>query len=341
MKKIILLLTVLLQALFLTPISEASDTAPAAATPPSTPQIFTDVSQTHPNYVAIKYLKDKGILGGYVDGSFKPSQLVNRAEALKILLVGSKVEVAAKVDVSSFPDVPASEWYAVYLEKAKQMSIVKGNPDGTFAPTRNVSRAEFLKMLLILNNFKSDNWLGKQVYDDVPVDVWFTPYLNYAGQAGLLIKDEKNNLYPARELTRADVSEILYLLLVIRNDKDAQFLIDQTEAQMSQIEIYIVGKNNAAAKRAASLSVDFSQQALLLLPSDKVVLAAAKLAKAYDFLMNSYVSAIQKDYTASRSWADQATAKATEAWEADNDIQSIAKHIKDLAAEILRQLPPA
>jgi len=314
--------------------------APATdPTPTKVENAFSDVPQTNGNYVAIKYLKDKGILGGYADGSFKPANLVNRAEALKILLVANKVQVPEKVETSSFSDVKAADWYAKYLEIAKTQGIVKGNPDGTFAPARNVSRAEFLKMLLVLNSFKTDKWVDKSMFADVPKDAWFTPYMNYAGQAGLLVKDVKNNLYPALELTRGDVAEIIYLMLIIRNDKNTQFLMDQTEAQMAQIEVYVGDNNPLAAKRASELAVDFSQQAYTVMPENNVVLGAAKLAKAYNFLMNSYISAIKKDYVSTKSWADQAIAKATEAWEANNDIQAIAKHVKDRAAEIIAQIP--
>jgi len=336
MKKLFIYLITLVT--LLSPLFVMAVDTPTTDTTPQLQKAFSDVDQSHSNFVAIQFLKDKGIITGYADGSFQPAKLVNRAEALKILLEGNKVQTAVP-NVSSFPDVKLTDWFVKYVETAKTSGIIKGNPDGTYAPSRNVSRAEFLKMLLILNSFIPDKWSGQKMFNDVPKDAWYAPYLNYAGQAGLLTKDDKNNLYPARELTRGDVAEIMYLMTVIRNDKDTQFLIDQTEAQMSQIEIYIGVYNLNAAKRASSLSVDFSQEALLNMPSDKVVLAAAKLAKAYDFLINSFIAALNKDYTSSKNWADQAVAKATEAWEVNHDIQAIAKHIKDRAAEIVAQYP--
>jgi len=299
---------------------------------------FSDVPQTHPNYVAIKYLKDQGILGGYTDGTFKPENLVNRAESLKILLMGNKIQIPDTVAQASFSDYKTDDWFAKYVEEAKTLGIVNGNPDGTFAPSRNVVRAEFLKMLLVLNGFKTDKWVGLSMFADVPKDEWFTPYMNYAGQSGLVTKDDKNMVYPSQALTRGDVAEIMYLMIVIRSDKNTQFLIDQTESQMSQIDIYIGANNIVAAKRASELAVDFSQKAYLNLPENNVVLSAAKLAKAYDFLVNAFVSAVQKDTLHAKDWAEQAIAKATEAWDVNHDIQPVAKHIKDRANEILNQL---
>jgi hypothetical protein len=302
---------------------------------------FSDVPQTHPNYVAIMYLKSQGILGGYEDGTFKPDALVNRAEALKILMMGNKVEVPETVAQASFSDYQAGDWFAKFVEQAKTLGIVNGNPDGTFAPARNVNRAEFIKMLLILNGLKTEKWVDQVVFADIPKGEWFTPYMNYAGQAGLITKDENNMLHPSRELTRGDVAEIMYLMIVIRSDQNTQFLVTQAEAQMSQIEIYIAGNNILAAKRASELSVDFTQQAYLNMPDNTVVLSAAKLARAYDYLMNSFLTALAQDYVAAKDWAEKAIAKATEAWEVNHDVQPIARHIKDRANEILGQIPAA
>jgi hypothetical protein len=307
-------------------------TAPAFAA-------FSDVTQSHPNYLSIKFLNEQGVVKGYEDNTFRPAQKVNRAEALKIILVGLGVEVPATAASTSFSDVKTSDWFASYVMKAKELAIVNGNPDGTFAPGRTVARAEFVKMLLMSNGFKIENWKDQEIFNDVKTTDWFAPYMNYAGSAGLLTKDANNNLNPGLELGRGEVAEIFYLMTIIRQGGDTQFLLNQAELQMSQIEFYIGGNEPLLAKRAAELSVDMTQQAMKNMPDNNVVIAAAKLARAYDFLMNAFITGIQKDYVAARSWADQAITKATEAWEANNEIQGIAKHIKDRANEIIKQIP--
>ena len=50
---------------------------------------FSDVPTTHKNFSAITRLETLGTINGYKDGSFHPDQAVSRAEALKILLLGS------------------------------------------------------------------------------------------------------------------------------------------------------------------------------------------------------------------------------------------------------------
>lgn len=50
---------------------------------------------------------------------------------------------------SSFPDVLENQWFYEYVMTIKDWGIVEGNDDGTFAPARNINRAEFSKMLTL------------------------------------------------------------------------------------------------------------------------------------------------------------------------------------------------
>ena len=308
------------------------------ATPIAYAASFSDVSQTHPHFVAIADLSEAGILNGYPDGSFQPDRIVNRVEALKVILGGANVQVATETTENPFSDTPKEQWYSPFVAKAKELGIVNGNPDGSFAPDRQVKRAEFMKMLLETNRFKKDKWEGQQFYTDVPPESWYAPYLNYAGKSGLLIPDAKGNLLPERAVTRAEMAEILYLTRIILRGRDSSFLVNQAEKQMAQIEAYIAAKEIGSAKRASELAFDFTQQALSLLPDNNIVLSAAKIAKAYDLLIDAYIAGLQQQKDKARELAELAKVKATEGWEANNDIQPVAKHIKDRADEIISQL---
>ena len=95
---------------------------------------FPDVSTDHPNYTAIEYFRDNGVIEGYTDGTFRPDQEANRAEALKIILLSSNVEVEEVfLGINVFPDVSGADWFYPYIKKAKEMEIVKGYDDGYFS----------------------------------------------------------------------------------------------------------------------------------------------------------------------------------------------------------------
>lgn len=298
---------------------------------------FTDVLQTHNNYVAINFLEENDIIDGYKNGSFKPENLINRAEALKVLLEGVDSQIADSNSIPVFSDVSETDWFAPYVAAANDMAIISGNPDGTFAPGRNVNRAELIKMILELNNFNKEKWDGIQMFPDVPEDSWFTPYMNYAGQAGLILKDDEDRLNPGEEMKRGEVAEIMYIMEIILSGADTDFLILQAEKQMAQIDIYIDDNNPQSAKRASDLGVDMTQQAYKNLPQDNVVLGEAKLARAYNFLVNAYMAGIEQKTEEAVEWANKAIAKADEAWEVNNETQPLSKHIKDRAGEIIAQ----
>lgn len=309
------------------------------ASPTLTYAEFVDVPKIHDNFIAINYLDENFIVRGYEDGTFKPDQLVNRVEALKIILEGNNIKVSEEFEDPGFSDVSTSDWFGKYVASAKSLGIVSGNPDGTFAPARNVAKAEFLKMLLNTNSFKPEKWENKAMFPDVPENAWYNPYMNYAGQSGLIIADTNGNLNPGKFLTRAEVAEIFYIMKIIINGGNTQFLISQAEKQMIQIDLYITQNNSISAKRASELSVDLTQQALKNMPEDITVLAAAKLAKAYDFLVNAYIEGVRNNFEEAKNWADQAKEKATEAWEVNNETQPISRYIKNRADEIIAQIP--
>ena len=325
----------------LSPVSLFADEASTASTSSGIQTVatgFSDVPRTHPYYVAITFLNQSGVIGGYSDGTFKPGNPINRAEVLKIILGGSGISGATEFR-QDFPDVGQNDWFAPYVLKGKELGFVKGNDsDGTFAPGRQVNLAEFIKMLLEANEIDVSAFDGKVVIPNIPADAWYAPYINYAATLGIILKDANGNIDAGKALTRGEVVNIMYLLTVIRRGQDTQFLLTRAEAEMAQIEVYIAANQVVLAKMASELSVDLTQQAYKNMPDNNVVLGAAKIARAYDYLVDAFVLGVQKKNDESAARANDAIDKATEAWEANNATQSIARHIKERAREILAQL---
>jgi len=303
---------------------------------------FQDVLRTNDNYVPISYLQQTKVIGGYSDGTFKPNNPINRAEVLKVILQGSKIESSEQFDSLDFPDVKKEDWFARFVVQAKKLGIIKGDATtGHFSGGRQVNKAEFLKMLLVANRIKEEALkLNNETVlaEDVPNDAWFAPYMGYAIKTGIISKNEQGKLEPNKALTRGEVAKMMYLLLLIKNSNNTQFLLHRAEAELSQIEVYIAANKVMNAKRASELAVDLTQQAIKNLPEDKVVLGAGKLAKSYDWLVDSFIFGIQKDFEKAEEFANKAIKKATEAWEVNNATQPISRHIKDRAREILKQV---
>lgn len=106
--------------------------------------VFQDVRPgVTPYSAAIESLKASGVIEGYNDGTFRPSQTVNRAEFLKIILESRGKTVEGS---NCFPDV-RDEWFAPYICAAKEEGIVGGYLDGTFKPEQTISFVEAAKIL--------------------------------------------------------------------------------------------------------------------------------------------------------------------------------------------------
>ena len=109
---------------------------------------FTDVkSEWYAKYVC--YAKSKDWIAGYADGSFKPSNYANKAEALKMLLntYGEKLTEGIKINSIPYDDVVKSAWYAIYVWKASKLSILEENSGDNFYPSNIRTRAEMAEEL--------------------------------------------------------------------------------------------------------------------------------------------------------------------------------------------------
>ncbi len=176
---------------------------------------FSDVTATHPNAKAIIDLKNRGVISGYPDGSFKPDQTVNRAEALKIILLGSGISVETGLKPlptgMKFNDIEPGAWYSNYVTKAYMLGIVEGYPDRTFRPYQAVNLVENLKILLTANKIDLGSILVfEDPYKDAFKDQWYGKYVAYAKAKNLIDADLRNMVFPARDLTRAKLAEIMY-----------------------------------------------------------------------------------------------------------------------------------
>ncbi|MCQ2978586.1 MAG: YDG domain-containing protein, partial [Clostridia bacterium] len=113
---------------------------------------------------------------------------------------------------------------------SKHKAYINGYDDGTFKPMNNMTRAEFSKIASsISDNFKMEqdiNYYQGQ-YIDVPTNEWYTNYIGYVTQVGLMGGDE-DGFRPNQNVTRAEVAVVLskmYSLPLM----DGQNVIDTTK----------------------------------------------------------------------------------------------------------------
>ena len=99
-----------------------------------------------------------GFIAGFKDNTFRPTESLTR-EQLVSMAFGA-LETIDSIDLATpavptqpYPDVESSRWSANKIQWAKENDIVKGYPDGSFQPSKPVTRAELVVVLQNLAKF--------------------------------------------------------------------------------------------------------------------------------------------------------------------------------------------
>lgn len=173
----------LISFLSITPLddeSSSSFTMSSRVNPLFLQSTFRDVPASHPDFAAIEYAYEHGIVRGYSDGTFRPDASVNRAEFVVILvstlfpreIVAACLTTAPRTEWFAptliFADVAKHFWYAPALCTARLKQLVDGYPDRTFRPARSISIAEAAKILsaafrIPLPSGEADSWYVRPI----------------------------------------------------------------------------------------------------------------------------------------------------------------------------------
>ena len=150
----------------------------------------------------VNFLKEKGIIDGYPDGSLGLEKNLKRSEITKILVysLGDKnkaIELQGKE--MPFSDVGKDYWANGVISYAKNnMNLISGYPDGTFKGENNITNAELLKILVChkknLNTTAINN--AKWPYD----------WIKWAEEENICGKNINPNAYANRK----DAFQFLY-----------------------------------------------------------------------------------------------------------------------------------
>lgn len=96
---------------------------------------FSDVNKSEWYASWVCYAKDNGIIGGYSDGTFKPSANINLAEAAKILVNTLAVDKSTET---------SGEWYEVYIKSLQNNAYI---PNTFSSVSQNVNRGQMAEMI--------------------------------------------------------------------------------------------------------------------------------------------------------------------------------------------------
>lgn len=150
----------------------------------------------------VNFLKEKGIIDGYPDGSLGLEKNLKRSEITKILVysLGDRnkaIELQGKE--IPFSDVGKDYWANGVISYAKnKMNLISGYPDGTFKGENNITNAELLKILVCQKkNLKAS---------EINNAKWPYDWIKWAEEENICGKNINPNAYAHRK----DAFEFLY-----------------------------------------------------------------------------------------------------------------------------------
>lgn len=111
-------------------------------------KVFSDVlDPSHPYYNAIYWAADKGIAGGYSDGTFGIDRACSRAEAIRFLWCFAGKPEPKQTPALSFRDVPKSGAFYKPILWAYQTGVAGGYSDGTFRMNEACTRGHIMMFI--------------------------------------------------------------------------------------------------------------------------------------------------------------------------------------------------
>lgn len=151
------------------------------------------------------------------------------AALLNISLMTGTLTAGAAV---SFPDLPENHWAYEAVSQLVAENTVSGTPEGYFEPDKEVTRAEFVRMIGKTDEKRESD------FADVSPEHWSYEYVMYSGVEG----DESNRFYPDEPMTRGDVISILWNRAGSPKGVAAPSIItDQAENKDAAAWIYMYG----------------------------------------------------------------------------------------------------
>jgi parallel beta-helix repeat protein len=193
--------------------------APVTTPPPvSTPQ-SSGLSDIRGHWAEgfIQALVSRGIISGFPDGTFRPEAPLTRVQyAAMIAKTYDLPLVRIAID---FSDVPSTFWGFGAIVRASEMGFLSGFPDKSFRPGANLTRIQAILGLVNGLQFRGGQSTILQIYGDrAQIPAYAIDAVATGTQRGMIVNHPNLRLLnPLRDITRAEVSALLYQSLVSIN----------------------------------------------------------------------------------------------------------------------------
>ncbi|NEW09732.1 hypothetical protein GK047_27805 [Paenibacillus sp. SYP-B3998] len=182
------------------------------------PMTFADV-ESHWSKDAVNDMASRMIVNGTDETRYSPDKAITRAEFAAILV--RSLGLSANGKTAAFGDVASGTWYTGAVAKALEYGIVNGYEDGTFRPSKTITRTEAMVMIeramkltgleIGVSASEAESLLAP-FEDASKVDAWARQAVGAMVKTGL-VKGSETGLNPASDITRAETAAIVQRML--------------------------------------------------------------------------------------------------------------------------------
>ncbi|MBE9033159.1 S-layer homology domain-containing protein, partial [filamentous cyanobacterium LEGE 11480] len=184
--------------------------------PPPPPSGLSDI-RGHWAEGFIQALVARGIILGFPDSTFRPEAPLTRVQYAAML---AKTYDLPNVRVAiNFSDVRSNFWGFKAIARASEMGFLAGFPDRTFRPGLNLTRVQAILALVNGLQFRGGQASILQIYGDrAQIPGYAIDSVATGTQRGMIVNYPNPRLLnPLRDITRGEVSALLYQSLVSIN----------------------------------------------------------------------------------------------------------------------------
>lgn len=173
---------------------------------------YKDVKHGMWYYDPIMNCTAQGYYSGVGNGNFSPAGQMTREMFVTVLGRLADIDVT-KYTGTSFGDVKRDRWSAPYIKWASDNGIVSGYNDGSFAPTKGITRQEMCSVVKrYLDKYDitiEQTNAEKDFTDSNMIASWAKEAVSYCQTRGIISGDAKGAFNPSKTATRAEVAVII------------------------------------------------------------------------------------------------------------------------------------
>ena len=138
-----------------------------------------------------------------------------------------------------FSDIDENDWYYDNVMDAANNGYISGMGDGTFAPTKATTRAEFASMIAKAMGYEA-NPDAPSMFPDVADDFWGKAAINFCAQNGIITGYDDGTFQPNKAITRQEAASILRNAFKLTESSSETFPDDSAISGWAKESVYIV-----------------------------------------------------------------------------------------------------